>query len=88
MWRVIVRISFFHDQDSRLRNHIVPLLRAMGLSRTRTGTWESDAVDPAEAAMRTCQVFQALGDARSVAGVDPLTELSHLWIYIDRVEEA
>jgi hypothetical protein len=50
MWRVIVRISFFHDTGSRLRNHLAPMFTAMGLQNTHTGTWESAAVALAQAA--------------------------------------
>ncbi len=50
MWRVIVRISFFHDLGSRLRNHLVPMFTAMGLHNTHTGTWESAGVNLAQAA--------------------------------------
>ena len=50
MWRVIVRISFFRDRGSRLRNHLVPLFTALGLQNTHTGTWESKAVGLAQAA--------------------------------------
>ena len=49
MWRVIVRISFFHDLGSRLRNHLAPIFTTMGLQNTHTGTWESPSVDLAPA---------------------------------------
>ena len=38
MWRVIVRISYFHDAQSRLRNHVAGLFAALGLQNTNTGT--------------------------------------------------
>ena len=44
MWRVVVRVSYFHDLQSRLRNHVAGLFAAMGLQNTKTGTWESVAV--------------------------------------------
>jgi hypothetical protein len=52
MWRVIIRISYFHDNQSRLRNHIAALFAAMGLQNTNTGTWESVAVPLAQASAR------------------------------------
>jgi hypothetical protein len=62
-WRVIVRISYFHDSQSRLRNaHIVPLFNALGLQNTMTGTWESVAVNQAQAATQLSLVLQALAD--------------------------
>jgi hypothetical protein len=85
MWRVIVRISYFHDLQSRLRNHIAALFTAMGLQNTNTGTWESQAVPPAQAAAQLSQVLQALANPQNVANVDPQTALNHLWVYIDRV---
>ncbi len=85
MWRVIVRISFFHDQGSRLRNHLAPMFTSMGLQNTHTGTWESPAVDFAQAATQMTLVFQALADPQRVPGVDRQAALNHLWVYIDRV---
>ena len=86
MWRVIVRISYFHDWQSRLRNnHVVPFFTALGLQNTMTGTWESPAVDATQAAARLAQVLQAVANPQQFADVDPLAALNHLWIYIDRV---
>ena len=85
MWRVIVRISFFHDRGSRLRNHLAPLFTAMGLHNTHTGTWESPTVGLAQAATQMNNVLQALAYPQAVPGVDPQAALNHLWVYIDRV---
>ena len=85
MWRVIVRISYFHDMQSRLRNHVAGLFAAMGLQNTNTGTWESAAVPLAQAAVRLAQVLQVAADPQSVPGVDPQPALNHLWVYVDRV---
>jgi hypothetical protein len=85
MWRVIVRISFFHDRGSRLRNHLVPMFAAMGLQNTHTGTWESAAVDIAQAATQMDLVLQAIANPQAVPGVDLQAALNHLWVYIDRV---
>jgi hypothetical protein len=84
MWRVIVRISFFHDLGSRLRNHLVPMFAAMGLHNTRTGTWESSSVGLAQAAAQMNSVLQVLANRQAVPGVDPQAALNHLWVYIDR----
>lgn len=88
MWRVIIRISFFHDTGSRLRNHLAPMFAAMGLQNTHTGTWESQAVGPAQAAAQMTQVLQAVATPQAVPGVDRQAALNHLWVYIDRVWEA
>jgi len=85
MWRVIVRISYFHDSQSRLRNHIAAFFGAMGLRNTNTGTWESAAVPLAQAAAQLAQVLQATANPQAVPGVDPQAALNHLWVYIDRV---
>jgi hypothetical protein len=85
MWRVIVRISFFHDLGSRLRNHLAPMFGAMGLQNTHTGTWESPAVPLAQATAQMTLVFQAIANPQAIAGVDPQAALNHLWVYIDRV---
>ena len=86
MWRVIVRISYFHDVGSRLRNHhIVPLFNALGLQNTATGTFESAAVDQGQAATLLSQVLQALADPQQFNDVDAQATLKHLWVYIDRV---
>jgi hypothetical protein len=85
MWRVIVRISFFHDYGSRLRNHLATMFTAMGLRNTHTGTWESAAVGLAQAATQMSLVLQTVANPQAVPGVDPQAALNHLWIYIDRV---
>src|SRR5437660_937533 len=84
MWRVIIRISYFHDYGSRLRNYIAMLLAAMGLQNTNTGTWESASVPIAQASGQLAQVLQAIANPQAVSGVDPQALLNHLWVYIDR----
>jgi hypothetical protein len=85
-WRVIVRISYFHDTQSRLcNNHVVPLFQAMGLQNTNTGTWESPAVDEAQAAACLSQVLQAVAAPQQSSDVHPQAALNHIWVYIDRV---
>jgi len=84
MWRVIVRVSYFHDSRSRLRNQVAALFAAMGLQNTNTGTWESQAVPLAQAAAQLAQVLQVLANPQAVSGVDPQAALNHLWVYIDR----
>ncbi len=39
MWRVVIRVSYFHDRQSRIRNHIAALFAGMGLQNTNTGSW-------------------------------------------------
>ena len=85
MWRVIVRISFFHDTGSRLRNHLATIFTTMGLNNTLTGTWESANVDLAQASAQMNLVLQAIADPQAVPGVDVQAALNHLWVYIDRV---
>jgi hypothetical protein len=84
MWRVIIRISYFHDHGSRLRNHVATLFAAMGLQNTNTGTWESASVPIAQATAQLAQVLQTIANPTSVAGADPQALLNHLWVYIDR----
>jgi hypothetical protein len=84
-WRVIVRISYFHDTQSHLRNaHIVPLLTALGLQNTMTGTWESPAVNETQAAALLAQALHVLANPQQFGEVDPQAALNHLWVYIDR----
>jgi hypothetical protein len=78
MWRVIIRVSYFHDHQSRLRNHIATLFAAMGLQNTNTGTWESAAVPLAQATTQLSQILQALSNPQAVSGVDPQAALNHL----------
>ena len=86
MWRVIVRVSYFSDHQSRLRNYVAGLFVAMGLQNTNTGTWESSAVPLALAANQMGQILQALANPQTlVGGVDPQAALNHFWVYIDRV---
>ena len=83
MWRVIIRISYFHDHGSRLRNHIATLFTAMGLQNTKTGTWESPSVPIAQATAQLKLVLDAIAKPQVVPGVDQQTLLNHLWVYID-----
>jgi len=86
MWRVIVRISYFHDTASRLRNnHVVPFFNALGLQNTATGTFESAAVNRVQAATQLSQVLQAIANPQQFNDVDAQAALKHLWVYIDRV---
>ena len=87
MWRVIVRISYFHDTGSALRNnHVVPLFASLGLENTATGTFEAAAVDQVDAANRLSEVLQAIANPQQFPDVHVRTALKHLWVYIDRVE--
>jgi hypothetical protein len=86
MWRVIVRISYFRDTGSGLRNHhVVPFFNAPGLQNTATGTFESDAVDQVQAANQLSQVLQAIANPQQFNDLDAQAALKHLWVYIDRV---
>jgi hypothetical protein len=80
MWRVIIRISYFHDHGS----HIATLFTAMGLQNTNTGTWESASVPIAQASAQLKLVLDAIAKPQGVPGVDQQALLNHLWIYIDR----
>ena len=85
MWRVILRISYTGDIGSGPRNNVVPILQALGLQHTATGTFESPAVDRVRAANCLSQVLQAIADPQQFPEVDPQAFLKHLWVYIDRV---
>jgi hypothetical protein len=87
-WRVIARISYFDDVGSGLRNnYIVPFFEAMRLKNTATGIFESESIDPIQAANNLSQVLQALANPRQFSDVDELAALKHLWVYIDRVDD-
>ena len=85
MWRVILRISYTSDLGSGLRNHVVPILQALGLQHTATGTFESAAVDRVQAANHLSQVLQAIANPQQFPEVHAQAVLKHLWVYIDRV---
>ena len=86
MWRVIVRISYFNDVGSRLRNnHVVPFFNALGLQNTATGTFESPAVDQVQAANQLAHVLHAVANPQQFHDVDAQAALNHLWVYIDEV---
>lgn len=82
-WRVIVRFSLDNDSASVLRNTIASLLNANGISRTTTGTWESAAMPRSQAASCLSGVLTQLATPGTIAGVNPLAHLDHIWIYID-----
>jgi hypothetical protein len=83
VWRVILRIGYFNDAGSALRNSIAPLLQQMGLANTDTGTWESTTVSPADAATSLAAILNVLAPATAGNG----GKLEHLWVYIDRLAE-
>lgn len=85
MWRVIIRIGYFNDVQSRLRNRIVQFFNAMGLQNTATGTFESAAVPRAQAAIQLTNLLQAIANPQQFPEVNGMCELKHLWMYIDRV---
>ena len=85
MWRVVLRISYTSDIGSGLRNNVVPIFQALGLHHTATGTFESPAVDRAQAANYLSQVLQAVADPPHFPEVHAQALLKHLWVYIDRV---
>jgi hypothetical protein len=84
MWRVIIRIGYFNDVGSRLRNRVVQFFNNMGLQNTATGTFESATVNRAQAAAQLAQVLQAIANPQQYPEVDAICELKHLWMYIDR----
>ena len=87
MWCVVVRISYFHDAGSGLRNHhVVPFFQDLGLYNTATGTFESPAVDQIQAANTLSQVLQAIANPQQFNDVDAEAALKHLWVYIDKAE--
>jgi hypothetical protein len=85
MWRVIFRISYTSDIGSGLRNNVVPILQALGLQHTATGTFESPAVDRVQVANHLSQVLQAIANPQQFPVVHAQAALKHLWVYIDRV---
>ncbi len=86
MWRVIVRISSTSDVGSGLRNNVVPIVQALGLQHTATGTFESAGVDRARAANHLVQVLQALVDPWQFPEAHAQAVLKHFWVYIDRAD--
>lgn len=85
MWRVILRISYTSDVGSGLRNNVVPILQALGLQHTATGTFESPAVDRVQAANHLSQVLQVITNPQQFPEVHAQAVLKHRWVYIDRV---
>jgi hypothetical protein len=82
---MILRISYTSDIGFGLRNNVVPILQALGLQHTATGTFESSAVDRVQAAHHLSQVLQAIANPQQFPDVHSQAVLKHLWVYIDRV---
>ena len=77
--RVIIRFSLNGDTRSAVRNEIQSHLT--GFTRTKTSTWESDAMPMHAAYDAIRRLLRTLRDAESVyAG----TLVDHLWIYLDQ----
>ncbi len=85
MWRVILPISYTSDLGSALRNNIVPMLQALGLHHTATGTFESQAVDRNQAAQQLAQILQTLANPQQFPEVHSQALSKHLWVYVDHV---
>jgi hypothetical protein len=86
MWRVIVRISYFHDTRSGLRNRVVTFFNSLGLHNTATGTFEGPAVSAAHVANQLSQVLHAVSNPQQFKDVDGKAALKHLWVYIDQAQ--
>jgi hypothetical protein len=86
-WRVIVRFSLNDDKNSQLRNKLEKALQTCGINRTKTATYESASVDQQQAAHVLANLLTTLGEASLSADGDS-PSLSHLWIYVDRVDDA
>lgn len=84
MWRVIIRIGYFNDIQSRLRGRVVQFFNAMGLQNAATGTFESIAVPRTQAATQLSNLLQAIANPQQFPEVNSICELKHLWMYIDR----
>ena len=86
-WRVIVRFSLNDDKNSQLRNKLEKSLQSHGINRTKTATYESASADQQEAANVLANLLKTLGEANLSADGDS-PSLCHLWIYVDRVDDA
>lgn len=87
MWRVILRNPYTSDLGSGLRNNIVPIVQALGLSTPRPRRSSPAGVDRARAASHLAQVLQALADSQQFPEVHAQAVLKHLWVYIYRAPE-
>jgi hypothetical protein len=83
MARVILRFSLNNDSGSSLRNQVVPTLEAAGLTKSKTGTWESDNISLLAASQLLGNALGQISDAELTSGA----RLDHFWIYIDRTED-
>jgi len=82
-WRVIIRISFNDDKESKLRYRLAEYLGACDIKFLRkSSTWEGPAVSPEACAKQLQSVFTLLSNPQA-AGIRR-ANLDHLWIYIDQ----
>lgn len=85
-FRVIVRVCYDGDNESRIRNQVVPVLEASGLVRqgNRTGTWEGDPITPAQLTA-IFDVLARLGDIQTnFVSAYHWTRLDHIWVYVTK----
>ena len=92
-WRVIIRFSLDDDKGSAVRNEIARILEKPlgqlslnGITRTATGTWESNSMDAGEAGAAMSQMIKLLTDTQAVPGASVDALMDHLWIYADRIK--
>src|ERR1039458_586077 len=87
-WRVIIRFFLDYDKYSSVRNALAPVLKKCGITRTRTGTWQSknQHCSPVSAAKQLRQLLRILQNPKaSVTAARPHAKLDHIWFYIERV---
>jgi len=85
-WRVIVRMGLANDASSIVRNTFETKFKGCGFLNTKTGTWESPAIDPNCAARTISDVLRELAAlANNFQSDSPC--MSHFWVYLDKVEE-
>lgn len=84
-WRVIIRMSLSTDEGSTVRNTFQPIFERCGITRTKTGTWESAATDPKCASETLSRVLSELARLAQVyQGDSPV--MNHFWVYLDKVD--
>jgi hypothetical protein len=81
--RVIIRFSIDGERNGAVRNALAWQLSNVGMQNTGTGTWEHQAILPANLALAMSGFWKVAGDVASVYGADPGVSIDHIWIYTD-----
>jgi hypothetical protein len=74
-------MSFDNDEGSKLRNHLEAIFIRHGFQRSKTATWETDAISMATVFEFSRDFWDAVDTHAKNGGTG---RLDHFWMYLDQ----